>query len=73
MKVKIVFFTHMQQITGLKEADIELPEGSTVANLFEELSNRFEEPIGKYFYDERTGARAISNYYCNSFWYLCFR
>ncbi len=54
MKVKVVFFTHLRQVTGLKEADIELPEGATIINLFEELSNRFGERIRKYFFDEKT-------------------
>ena len=55
MKVKVVFFTHLRQITGLKETDVELPEGATVANLFEELSNRFGEPVKKYIFDVKTG------------------
>jgi len=55
MKVKVVFFTHFQQITGLKETELELPEQATVTNLFEELSNRFGERATKYLYNESTG------------------
>ena len=55
MKVKIFFFSPLRQILGLKETDIELPEGATVVNLFEELSNRFGEPVKKYIYHGKTG------------------
>ena len=55
MKVKVVFFTHFRQITGLKETELELPEQATVTNLFEELSNRFGERATKYLYNESTG------------------
>jgi len=55
MKVKVVFFTYFQQITGLKETELELPEQATVTNLFEELSNRFGDRATKYLYNENTG------------------
>lgn len=55
MKVKIFFFSPLRQILGLKETDIELPEGATVANLFEELATRFGEPVKKYIFDGMTG------------------
>ncbi len=54
MKVKIYFFSPLRQILDLKEIDIELPEGATVTDLFEELSNRFGEPIKKYVFDGKT-------------------
>ncbi len=67
MKVKVIFFSSMRQITGLEETEVELPEGATVANLFKELSNRFGEPIGKYFYDEETGARAPAFFFLQDY------
>jgi molybdopterin converting factor small subunit len=55
MKVKVKFFAALRDLAGLKEADIELPDGSTVTDLLQELTNRFGEPFKKYVFDEKTG------------------
>ena len=55
MKVRVKFYAVLREITGLKETDIELPEGSTVTDLLEELFNRFGDSFKKYVYDKKTG------------------
>ncbi|MEM2964361.1 MAG: ubiquitin-like small modifier protein 1 [Candidatus Bathyarchaeia archaeon] len=55
MKVKVKFFAALRDLAGLKEADVELADGSTVTDLLQELTNRFGEPFKKYVFDEKTG------------------
>ena len=55
MKVKVRFFAALSAMAGLKEAEMELIDGATVASLLEGLLARFGEPFRRYVYNEMTG------------------
>lgn len=55
MKVKVRFFAALSEMAGLKEVEMELLDGATVASLLEGLLARFGEPFRRYVYNEMTG------------------
>ena len=61
MKIKVKFLPRLRMIIGLKEVDIEIPEGSTVMDLLEKLRSVYGDSFKEYIYDEKTGEP--SNYF----------
>jgi len=55
MKIKVKFFAALREITGLKEDDVEMKEGSTIENLLTNLSQKFGPQFKNYVFDEKTG------------------
>jgi len=55
IRVRVKFGYGLRQITGLREQEIVLPEGSTVGELFGALTNQYGRPFREFIYDERTG------------------
>ncbi|MEM2896289.1 MAG: MoaD/ThiS family protein [Candidatus Bathyarchaeia archaeon] len=55
-KINIKFATYTRDfIGGKKEVTLELPSSSTINNLIEELSNRFERSFKEKIIDSKTG------------------
>jgi molybdopterin converting factor subunit 1 len=44
--VKVLFFGRIRELTGLAEAVEELPEGTTLADLFQRFAERFPNLAG---------------------------
>lgn len=55
MKVKIKFFAALREITGLKEDEVEMDEGSTIENLLTNLIQKFGSQFKNYVLDEKSG------------------
>ena len=55
MKVRVKFAYGLRRITGLREQEITLHEGSTVGELLEALTDQYGKPFKEFIYDERTG------------------
>jgi MoaD family protein len=55
MKVKVRPFGALNSIAGLKEVEVELPDGATVNTLLDDLLARFGDSFRKYVYNKTTG------------------
>jgi molybdopterin synthase sulfur carrier subunit len=52
MKVKVKFFASVREAAGVREDDVELPEGATLRNLIDELSTRHGRNLRRELIDE---------------------
>jgi len=50
--VKTRYYAYLREVTGLREEEIALEEGSTVADLVEKLVKRYGEPLRRYILTE---------------------
>lgn len=41
LRVKVLFFGRIRELTGITEESVELPEGTTLAELFDRYQKRF--------------------------------
>jgi len=56
VKVKAKFFAALREITGVKEENLEMREGSTIEDLLAALTRKFGEQFKNYVFDDKTGA-----------------
>lgn len=62
MKVKVEYVGHIKNIIGsVREEEVEISDGSSVADLLMALSEKYGETFKKAIY-ERTGTDVKSNY-----------
>lgn len=62
MKVKVEFLGHVRNVIGSeRKEEVEISEGSSIADLLMMLSEKYGEPFKKAVY-EKTGADVKSNY-----------
>ncbi|MEO0158000.1 MAG: ubiquitin-like small modifier protein 1 [candidate division WOR-3 bacterium] len=50
--VKTRYYAYLREVTGVREEEIALEEGSTVADLVEKLVKRYGEPLRRYILTE---------------------
>lgn len=50
--VKTKYYAYLREVTGVREEEIALEEGSTVADLVEKLVKRYGEPLRRYILTE---------------------
>ena len=65
MKVKILFFTNLREITRKKEEEIELPNTATIGQLLNHVSEKYGQLFIKYLYDEKGDARSHLTFLVN--------
>jgi molybdopterin synthase sulfur carrier subunit len=46
LRVKVLFFGRVRELTGIVEEAVEMPEGATLADLFERYAIRFPQLAG---------------------------
>jgi molybdopterin converting factor subunit 1 len=46
LRVKVLFFGRVRELTGVVEEAVEMPEGATLADLFERYAARFPQLAG---------------------------
>jgi molybdopterin converting factor subunit 1 len=46
LRVKVLFFGRVRELTGIAEEAVEIPHGSTLADLFERYAARFPQLAG---------------------------
>ena len=62
MKVKVEFLGHIRNVIGSeREEEVEISEGSSIADLLMMLSEKYGEPFKKAIF-EKSGADVKSNY-----------
>ena len=62
MEVKVEYLGHIRNIIGsVREEEVEIREGSSVANLLMVLSEKYGDPFKKAVY-EKSGTDVKSNY-----------
>lgn len=61
IKIKVKPFFHLKEILKDKELTIELPPGSTLLDVIEELTKRFGPPFKEAVLDKNTGK--VRSYY----------
>jgi molybdopterin synthase sulfur carrier subunit len=62
LKVKVEFLGHVRNVIGSeREEEVEISEGSSIADLLAMLSEKYGEPFKKAVY-EKSGADVKSNY-----------
>ncbi|HVP93364.1 MAG TPA: MoaD family protein [Acidobacteriota bacterium] len=62
MKVKVEFLGHVRNVIGSeREEEVEISEGSSIADLLMMLSEKYGEPFKRAVY-EKSGADVKSNY-----------
>jgi molybdopterin synthase sulfur carrier subunit len=62
LKVKVEFLGHVRNVIGSeREEEVEISEGSSIADLLAMLSEKYGEPFKKAVY-EKTGSDVKSNY-----------
>ena len=52
VNVRVKFFTTLRELTGKAEETVNLPKGSTVGNLLDELSRRYGPKFVEYVFDK---------------------
>ena len=65
MKVKILFFTNLREITRKKEEEIELLNTTTIEQLLNHISKKYGQLFIKYLYDERGDVRSHLTFLVN--------
>ncbi|MEM4199610.1 MAG: ubiquitin-like small modifier protein 1 [Nitrososphaerota archaeon] len=50
--MKTKYYAYLREVTGVREEEIALEEGSTVADLVEKLVKRYGEPLRRYILTE---------------------
>ncbi|MEM4404469.1 MAG: ubiquitin-like small modifier protein 1, partial [Nitrososphaerota archaeon] len=50
--MKTRYYAYLREVTGVREEEIALEEGSTVADLVEKLVKRYGEPLRRYILTE---------------------
>jgi molybdopterin synthase sulfur carrier subunit len=62
LKIKVEFLGHVRNVIGSeREEEVEISEGSSIADLLMVLSEKYGEPFKKAVY-EKSGADVKSNY-----------
>ena len=46
LRVKVLFFGRVRELTGLSEEAVDIPEGATLADLFDQYQKRFPSLAG---------------------------
>ncbi|MEM2896790.1 MAG: MoaD/ThiS family protein [Candidatus Bathyarchaeia archaeon] len=55
MKILLKFVSPLQELSGIKEDQIELPKSMTLKELIGLMNNRYDKKFMEYIFDEKTG------------------
>lgn len=55
MKIKVRYFTTLRELSGTKEEELEIEDGSSLAQLIEKVSLKYGGEAFNYLHDKTTG------------------
>jgi len=55
LKIKVRYFTTLQELARTREEELEVEEGVNLAKLIEKISSKYGQEASNYLYDKTTG------------------